>query len=1422
MKKNAFHHTMGLAAVAALLLPAQAGAVDVVGELPKLEDAKLETFMTEVYGKRPVERPETLSFAELYPTETFEREPVAGGRRKIDAIRKMMVCRYKGPYGEDSFRFTVFLPKTATAAKPAPAYVLICNRNAGWNIDPWRDCQTGFWPAEEIVDRGYAAIAFWNDEVAPDCYDRDLAFKAGVFRCFEDPSKPRPADAWGSLSAWAWGASRIMDWIETEPLLDAKHVAVVGHSRGGKTALLAGVTDKRFAMTVSNCSGCGGAKLNHTDIPGAERIGDFFGHLRSACYWYCGNFEKWIGRDAELPFDQHQWMSLIAPRLLFVMSASKDYSAGPAGEKLATDLARPAWGDRGDLDVAYHCHEGKHDLTSYDWNKFMDFTDAHGWRGEAVKMKLPAEHKVVLIADACPTNRHVIGCKTSSQVAVEAGFIPLVLPGVVPDDRLGEMLDRADALLLFGSIAGEVDARYQFERKLVRMAAERNLPTLGICNGHQQINEAFGGSMCRNAKNVTDPSEAIDHNWKKSTWTNDQFHAVDVKPGTLVANAFGAGRRRVNTSHMYSLEKVADGFDVTARSPDGVVEAIEHRTKPIVGVQFHPERMAVRDGDKAALTLVRDALNGVRYRPRPAYDLHTRALTPIAEKPAPAGGQMRFVDAGELKFAIVLDTKAEKDCKYASGKSIEPAAELLADHFERTAGKRPAVLDENDPEVARYDYVLAVGDGRFARAAGVNWANLPEQGYAVKSFAKGLVLCGYDSSLVKGWTRGPIDRHGPSTGTFYAAVDFVERFLGCRHYFPGENGSVYPKLDTLDVRPVWYEDAPEFETRSTRWHVACTFWTDKSVAKWSKYMGAGLKKRDTSFLRYWREGGTRPVLGSHCPEPVAFAQAHSNDLRNIFYTSSSGKFWYNPHQHIGNYYDVTNLKFADLLVESYKAYFDSNGKVNHGKLGNQADIDSVTFGVCDTYMSPTEMLDNPVVKELGLIRDADLKGLPSATKRNVYGRFFQYLGGRMKTELPDKKLWLLVYYDSAYAPTDPRWTLPDNVCINLCLYDMPQRTRLPTALADTRKRAEEWYVARKGRPAECVWLYTSLNDRFRRPIVPEFVGDVPRALGKLIGRHSMFFDYNASPGTADIWHYFWGPYVASRAMWNSRLDVTAALSEMWTLLYGPEAGAHMREFHRVLQKNYLENAMTTREAIPQYPVEVIDALERELKAAKACLRPGSVEMKRYELVADYWPDAFRTQRARAAYVKPVYTAKKFAGEAPDWSALDTAPLRDPLGMDESAQPVSVRFAWNEKGIYGRFESKLPPCAKDSNDVWHNDSIEFFIAPGANAEVEHQFAWDPTGKDFSLRHRILPVNQPPEQSWTAPGSFCRPKVAADGWTADFFVPFGPFESGVPKPGEDWALNFVFTGRSGDREIVRGTALTLGRHHNMNMFGRIRFE
>ena len=187
----------------------------------------LEEFTAEEYGRRPVERPAALAF------ETAEPDKVMMDGK---ALRKRIRVMYAGPYGGGSFVFTAFIPRQD---RPAPAFLLICNRDPDENIDPERTTKSGFWPAEEIVERGYAAIAFWNGDIAP---DRNTGNQIGVFAAFDDvAANTRKADSWGTLSAWAWGASRVMDWIETEPSLDAKHVAVVGHSRGGKTALVAGV-----------------------------------------------------------------------------------------------------------------------------------------------------------------------------------------------------------------------------------------------------------------------------------------------------------------------------------------------------------------------------------------------------------------------------------------------------------------------------------------------------------------------------------------------------------------------------------------------------------------------------------------------------------------------------------------------------------------------------------------------------------------------------------------------------------------------------------------------------------------------------------------------------------------------------------------------------------------------------------------------------------------------------------------------------------------------------------------------------------------------------------------------------------------------------------------------------------------------------
>ena len=339
----------------------------------------LDVFLENEYGRRPVERPDTLAFETAEPDK-----PMMDGK----AIRKRVRASWKGPCGSQGFVFTAFIPVTAKE-RPAPGFILICNRPPAANIDPERVKKSEFWPAEEIVARGYAALAFWNGDVAPDNARSNCT--QGVHACW---AKERTANSWGALSAWAWGASRVLDWVETEPLLDAKHFGVVGHSRGGKTSLLAGVTDTRFAMACVNDSGCSGAKLNHIDLPKSEsiaRITKVFPH------WFCLNYRNFAGKEFEMGFDQHMMVALMAPRAVAIASASKDHWAGQRGEYASALLASPAWelyGKRGlvsdgfpnpgearqDGTVSYHLREGVHNLTLHDWNRYMDFADRLGWR----------------------------------------------------------------------------------------------------------------------------------------------------------------------------------------------------------------------------------------------------------------------------------------------------------------------------------------------------------------------------------------------------------------------------------------------------------------------------------------------------------------------------------------------------------------------------------------------------------------------------------------------------------------------------------------------------------------------------------------------------------------------------------------------------------------------------------------------------------------------------------------------------------------------------------------------------------------------------------------------------------------------------------------------------------------------------------
>jgi len=239
-----------------------------------------------------------------------------------------------------------------------------------------------------MAKRGYGCAVMPTINVSPDWTHRP-EFKKGVFRAVQPDASVRDDRSWATISGWAYGASRIMDYLETDIDVEHTKVGIVGHSRAGKTALWAAATDLRFALSISNDSGCSGAAYTRGTTEGREHIKDI-----NISNWFCGNYHKYDDREEMLPCDQHMLLAAIAPRPLYVKSNVEDIWAGPDEELLSCRLASPVYelyGLKGvvadkeielnkpyhDGTIAYHRAPGDHSLNANDWSMFMDFADKY-------------------------------------------------------------------------------------------------------------------------------------------------------------------------------------------------------------------------------------------------------------------------------------------------------------------------------------------------------------------------------------------------------------------------------------------------------------------------------------------------------------------------------------------------------------------------------------------------------------------------------------------------------------------------------------------------------------------------------------------------------------------------------------------------------------------------------------------------------------------------------------------------------------------------------------------------------------------------------------------------------------------------------------------------------------------------------------
>ena len=804
----------------------------------------------------------------------------------------------------------------------------------------------------------------------------------------------------------------------------------------------------------------------------------------------------------------------------------------------------------------------------------------------------------------------------------------------------------------------------------------------------------------------------------------------------------------------------------------------------------------------------------------PDYDLHKKSLVPIVEKAKPEGGKMAFVKDGRLDFAIVTEARTY-------GNELK----VLQKAFLNCFGAEAPVVNLQDAKCKTkaedFKYLVLLGDQPKVKELGIDVMALPEQGFVIRTFGNGVVIAGRDSHLIPGYNRHPLDKLPRYSATNSAVLDFTERFLGVRYYFITDLGKIYPKRKDFTLFPVWYEDAPFYRTRGNNYGFYYPTATPSRAAHYEPYLGK-FKPGDTSMYGLWRLGGSRPGHGKHYPDPQQLGKVLTPEEREqVFFKDDQGKLWYNAGNHFGNYFEPIRLDgFAKMYMDKVKEYFDTDGKSNPWNFNFLVNNTYVNFGVCDSMAQPRDYVNNPIVRELGLCRPEDeefVKKENRAHMRNIYGRLYQYLANRLKADCPGKRLYVMNYYNSLWAPTDPRWALPDNVEAIVCDGCLLTWACCPKIQERSRALFGGWSKALQGRPVSMAYLYNCGNP-IACPFAQQQMGEVPKILGETFGRDGIFFDGGIN------YHTFWGYYIAALAQWNPDIDAEAATDEAFDLCCGPEAGAYLKEFYHTLKPIVLRDLRLQKHQT-DLTVAEIDALMALLDKARAAVKPGTDEAKRVALLCDYWPPHFEHIKVVSAYRNPAFDVKRVKdadvtldGKADEafWAAAATMPMRNSATWKDAFVPASCKLVWTEKGLYGYFESAEKPFQKPDKDMWTNDTLEFFVSQGNGCEEFHQFAFDSLGRRCTLRKRVLPIPQPFDDQFK-PADFKFANQVTDGrWTAEFFVPFDCFwHPEAPKAGDTWRCTFVKT-RVSDPKQLDGTAMTLGNNGNMKMYDEITFR
>ena len=674
-------------------------------------------------------------------------------------------------------------------------------------------------------------------------------------------------------------------------------------------------------------------------------------------------------------------------------------------------------------------------------------------------------------------------------------------------------------------------------------------------------------------------------------------------------------------------------------------------------------------------------------------DYRAAALNKAKFLATPKHAELKLIENGRLRFAIVAALKEERDFTGPDGlklqegqKSVAQAVKVLCEGFDRACGKRPVVIEPDDPALENWPYWIVVGKNALTDKLGMRPYELPQEGFEVRTFDRGIAIAGMDGFRIP----GKFDlydfrsRRMNCNGTTWGAWDFLERFLDQRHYYARE-GMIVPKLAKgFTVKPVAYTDEPQYWNRG--YHLN---------------------------LGSFRAGNSSRFFGGESPHPFDVIKAFPDKTNELFVTQK-GKLQCDPKTYGSNFFDISNPVFAETLAGAFAKYFETKGEYNPFWGGTFIpNSEWCWFGQCDRGgLIETKWSKDLIERNLDKDNHLTPSNYPaSAAMSSVYADFFDRFGRLMEKAAPGRKVSCEVYSDYLFPPTKWKKKFPDNIRIMTC-YGTPPMVKNEGFRKAYRQVYEGWnrLCADKVVP----YIYSagwSFGAGIQLSLQGWYMGDWLKEYADVIDNRNA---YACLCGwTKD---YFYTMNLCARAMWNPDFDKQAVMDEFWERFYPPAAAKPLKAFHdRVIDiwetKTMPKNPDTYVSSLagPRY-ANLYATFDREwmldtlakMDEARRAVVPGTA-------------DGARVEKFMKPWLMLCVARLDGAGQR---MSTDIRPNRVPPALKDGVFRWTD-YAWNRWDFLGTQDGE--PCvgfapkgkANPYADDWYRRGAELMIGGGTN-------------------------------------------------------------------------------------------------------------